>query len=199
VWEEFEQVLQARYDGHPVKLALIDSGFRPGNPKQVPENRVYSFCQRHQRTCRPTKGRDSLIGRPLRVSKIEARVNWRGKLETVGIELFLLDTDHFKRIIHERLRWPIDEPGAFILPDDTPDYYLQQLVAEARVKRPSGKHVWVQRTRDNHFFDIEAMNAAAGWFLGAQRLAVWETAEDKVVPPPSMKNKMAAYAAALNR
>lgn len=204
VWEDFEEVLLGRYDGFPIRLALIDSGFRPGNPKHVPENRVYSFCQRHARICRPTKGRDTLPSKPLRPSQIEARVNWRGKLETVGIELFIIDTDHFKRTVHERLKWPVGKPGAFYLPDDTPDYYLQQLVSEARVKKPGGKPQWVQRSRENHFFDIEAMQAAAGWFLGAQRLA--DANEFQRSAPPglpaqaqSMKKRMADYSAALNR
>lgn len=203
VWEEFEEVLLDRYDGHPIRLALIDSGFRPGNPKQVPENRVYSFCQRHARICRPTKGRDSLQGRPIRPSQIEARVNWRGKLEVVGIELFHVDTDYFKRSVHERLRWPVDEPGAFYLPDDAPDYYLQQLVSEARIRRPGGRPVWVQRAKENHFFDIEAMQAAAGWFLGAQRIteprAEPRTPEVVAAAVAPKRNKMAGYAAALNR
>ncbi|MER9937429.1 terminase gpA endonuclease subunit [Mesorhizobium sp. M0088] len=200
VWEDLEEVLLDRYGGHPIRLALIDSGFRPGNPKQVPENRVYSFCQRHARLCRPTKGRDRLQGKPILPKQIEARVNWRGKLETVGIELFHVDTDYFKRTVHERLRWPIGEPGAFYLPDDAPDYYLQQLVSEARIKRPGGKPVWVQRSKENHFFDIEAMQAAAGWFLGAQRITEVKV-ETAPVEAVAIKkpNKMAAYAAALNR
>jgi phage terminase large subunit GpA-like protein len=202
VWEDLEGVLLDRFDGHPIRLALIDSGFRPGNPKQVPENRVYSFCQRHSRIARPTKGRDTLQGKPIRPSQIEARVNWRGKLETVGIELFHVDTDYFKRTVHERLRWPVDEPGAFYLPDDTPDYYLQQLVSEARIKKPGGKPTWVQRSKDNHFFDVEAMQAAAGWFLGAQRITERRSEPEDMPAPAAIKpkqNKMAAYAAALNR
>jgi phage terminase large subunit GpA-like protein len=204
VWEDFETVLADSYDGHPIKLALIDSGFRPGNPKQVPENRVYSFCQRQGRVARPTRGRDTLVGRPLRISQIEARVNWRGKLEVVGLELFLIDTDHFKRAVHERLRWPVDQPGAFLLPQDVPDFYLQQLVSEARVRKAGGRATWIQRSRENHFFDVEAMQAAAGWFLGAQRLfAADEERAPKgrpttVVPRPS-GNKMAGWSQMLNR
>lgn len=204
VWEDLEDVLLDQYAGHRIKLALIDSGFRPGNPKAVPENRVYSFCQRHANLCRPTKGRASLVGKPLLPSKIEARVSWRGKLEMVGIELFHLDTDFFKKWVHERIRWPIDEAGAWLLPDDTPDYYLQQVVSEARIKKPGGKSAWVMRTRENHFFDVEAMNAAAGWFLGAHRIVESRAREasapgDPVAVVAPKKNRMAEFAAALNR
>lgn len=202
VWDDLEDVLLDRYGGLPIRMALIDSGFRPGNPKQVPENRVYSFCQRHERICRPTKGRDTLAGRPLKPSQIEARVNWRGKIETVGLELFHLDTDYFKRAVHERLRWPVDEPGAYLLPDDVPDYYLQQMVSEARIRKPSGKPSWVQRTKENHFFDIEAMQVAAGWHLGAQRIRDRDhearKAERRQAPVKKKRKPMADYSAELN-
>lgn len=202
VWEDFESVLLDKYDGFPIKLALIDSGFRPGNPKAVPENRVYSFCQRHARICRPTKGRDTLAGKPIRPSKIEARVTWRGKLETVGLEIWHVDTDFFKRSVHERLRWPTDEPGAFLLPDDVPEFYLRQMVSEARVRKPGRKPMWVQRSKENHLFDVEAMQAAAGWFLGAQRLKGRprrSRADDEENPVARTQKKMADWSAALNR
>jgi len=205
VWEDLEMVILDRYDGFPIKMALIDSGFRPGNPKEVPENRVYSFCQRHERICRPTKGRDTLQGRPVKPSKIEARVNWRGRQETVGIELLHVDTDFLKRTVHERLSWPVDMPGSFLLPDDVPEYYLRQLVSEARVKKPGGKPKWVQRSKDNHFFDVEAMQVAAGWLLGAQRIPDkdHEGARNKrisdALPEKKKKKSFANYSAALNK
>lgn len=204
VWEDLEQVLLDDYEGYRIRLALVDSGFRPGNPKLVPENRVYSFCQRHRSVCHPTKGRDTLAGRPLVANKIEAKVNWRGKLEMVGLDLFHVDTDHFKRTVHERLRWPIDEPGAFVLPDDVPDYYLQQLVSEARVRKPGGRPTWVQRSKENHFFDVEAMQAAAGWHLGAQRIPDSQReARRRDVPKKEAEKKprrsMAEWSAMLNK
>jgi phage terminase large subunit GpA-like protein len=178
VWDELGLILTNGVSGYPIRLAAVDSGFRPGNPKQVPENMVYSFCQRH-RAARPTKGQSTLAGRPVRPSKIEAKVNWRGNVETIGIELFHVDTDYFKRQVHERIVRPTDQPGAFLLPDDVPDYYLQQLVSEARVKRPGGKPEWVKRSKENHFFDVEAMQAALGWMGGAQRMV-----EGRNPPPP---------------
>jgi hypothetical protein len=50
------------------------------------------------------------------------------------------------------------------------DDYCHQLVSEARVKHPTGRVEWVQRSRDNHFFDCEAMQAAAGYLLNVQRI-----------------------------
>lgn len=200
-WDDLEEVLLDQYDGHPIRLALIDSGFRPGNPKQVPENRVYQFCNKHSRFCRPTKGRDTQI-KPIMPTKREVGLTIRGKRVAIGLELLLLDTDYFKRQVHEWLRWPPDMPGAFHLPEDVGDDYLKQLVSEARIRKPGGKPVWVKRSKDNHYFDCEAMNAAAAYFLGVQRLREMPT---EVVPvagaaPVTRKRKsMADWSAELNR
>lgn len=211
-WDDLEDVLLQHYDGHSIKLALIDSGFRPGKPDAVPEHRVYQFCQRHYRFCRPTKGRDSQV-KPIIPSKGEVGINIRGKRITIGLELLLIDTDYFKRFVHERLRWPIDQPGAFHLPQDVTDDYLRQLVSEARVRKPGGRPVWVRRAKANHFFDCEAMNAAAAFFLGVQRFRdVPRGTEDHDAetalavtslpkPAPQLKRRMslAEVSAALNR
>lgn len=199
-WDDLEDVLLNPVDGHAIRLALIDSGFRPGKPTAVPENKVYNFCHKHARFCRPTKGRDTQI-KPIIPSKREIGLTLRGKRASVGMELLLLDTDYFKRQVHEWLRWPVDLPGAFHLPEDVSDDYLKQLVSEARIRKPGGKPAWVKRSKDNHFFDCEAMNAAAAYFLGVQRLREIP-AEDAaaiaggVVPK---RKKMADWSAELNR
>lgn len=202
-WDDLEDVLTDTYGGHPIRLALIDSGFRPGKVDTVPEHRVYQFCQRHSRFCRPTKGRDTQV-KPIMTSKREVGVDFRGKRVMVGVELFLLDTDYFKRFVHERLRWPTDEAGAFHMPEDASEDYLRQLVSEARIKKPGGKPSWVKRSPENHYFDCEAMNAAAAYYLGVQRLRELPVIDDddgEVVTSAAAKKKMtmADYSAALNR
>lgn len=196
VWDQLSDMVRLGFLGFPFKVVMVDSGFRPGNPKSVPENRVYSWCSRHKSVAMPTKGRQSLAGRPILPSKIDATVNWRGKVERVGIEILHLDTDYFKRALHEKLRWPTDQPGAYLLPEDTPDYFLQQLVAEARVKTPNGKPKWVVRSRENHFFDCEAMQMAAGWYIGAHRFTAPD--RDGDARGKAKKRTLAELAAALN-
>lgn len=176
VWDDLEDVLLKSYGGMPIRLALIDSGFRPGRPEAVPENRVYEFCRKHARFCRPAKGRDTQ-SKPVVLSRQEIGTTLNGRRTSVGLDLFLLDTDYFKRFVHERLRWPVTESGAFHLPEDVSDDYLKQLVSEARIRRPGGKPKWVRRFKDNHYFDCEAMNAAAAWFLGVHRLRDIEAAD----------------------
>ena len=44
-------------------------------------------------------------------------------------------------------------------------------MSEGRVKKPSGGYLWVQRWRDIHFLDCEAMAYAAVYMLGVHRIA----------------------------
>jgi hypothetical protein len=57
-------------------------------------------------------------------------------------------------------------------------------VSEARLKQQSGKVEWVQRSRDNHFFDCEAMQAAAGYLLNVQRIPLKKSARAEALPNP---------------
>jgi hypothetical protein len=44
-------------------------------------------------------------------------------------------------------------------------------VSEGRVKKPSDGYIWVQRWRDNHFLDCEAVAYAAACMLGVHRIS----------------------------
>lgn len=167
VWEDLAELLTNPIDGLPIRLAFIDSGFRPGKKFAVPEHRVYSFCRRFGRFVSPTKGY-ARQARPIMRSQIE--VTTEGKSSKYGLSLYRLDTDHWKSWVHERLSYPVDSPGAWHLHEETPDEYCQQIVSEARTKSPSGQAVWVQRSKENHYLDCEALAAAAGFQLNAHRL-----------------------------
>ena len=106
---------------------------------------------------------------PLIMSKIEVRRK-DGRAATFGLDLVRLDTDHWKSWVHERLRWPTDQIGGWHLFRGVDDDYCHQIVSEARLKQPTGKVEWVQRSRANHFFDCEAMLAACGYLLNVQRI-----------------------------
>ena len=76
-----------------------------------------------------------------------------------------------QRQVHERIRWPADQPGAWHLPLDTDEDYCRQLVSEARLKKPSGRVTWVRRHKENHLLVCEAVQAAASHLIGVHRLA----------------------------
>ena len=170
VWSALDDLLNQRWAGLYIRLCLIDSGFRPNKKDAGPEHVVYEFCRLHQRQCRPSKGYDVLKSGAVSLSKIE--INSKdGKGAKYGLELVRVNSDWCKLWVHERIRWPQDQPGAFHLPSDINDDYCMQLVSEARLKKPSGRAEWVQKTRDNHALDCEAMAYAAGYLLNVQRIA----------------------------
>lgn len=195
VWLQLEDLLDERHAGLPIKLALIDSGFRPDKPDKGPEHIVYEFCRKHQRQTRPSKGYDTLRSGALAVSKIE--VNSHGKAAAYSLELVRVNSDWCKLWVHERIRWPQDQPGAFHLPEDIGDDYCAQLVSEARVRKPSGRAAWVRRNKDNHFLDCEAMAYAAGYLLGVQRIPATKAPEPEDEPIASTVPVVAAPASAV--
>ncbi len=169
VWDQLSAKLTAPIDGRTLKIAFIDSGFRPGKREGIPVNRVYDFCRRHKRFAFATKGSSHAMTRPLISSVIEVKAD-DARVKPFGLELVRLDPDHWKAVVHERLSFDREAPGAFHLNEQIDDDYCQQLVAEARVKGPSGRYVWVARSRENHFLDCEAMCAAAAWRLGVEAM-----------------------------
>jgi phage terminase large subunit GpA-like protein len=169
IWDALGDLVAQPIGGLAIRLAFIDSGFRPGKTDTLPLNRVYEFCRRFIRRVRPTKGSSAPMRTPLLISKIEVRRK-DGKAAQFGLDLVRLDTDHWKSWVHERLRWPIDHVGGWHIFRGVDDDYCHQIVSEARLKQPTGKVEWVQRSRDNHYFDCEAMQAAAGYLLNVQRI-----------------------------
>jgi phage terminase large subunit GpA-like protein len=169
IWLALGDLVTTPIGGMAVRLAFIDSGFRPGKTDTLPLNRVYEFCRRFMRRVRPTKGSSAPMRTPMIISKIEVSRK-DGKAAKYGLDLVRLDTDHWKSWVHERLRWPDGHIGGWHVFKGIDDDYCHQLVSEARLKQPTGKVEWIQRSRDNHFFDCEAMQAAAGYLLNVQRI-----------------------------
>jgi phage terminase large subunit GpA-like protein len=169
IWGALADLVTTPIGGLPIKLCFVDSGFRPGKTDLLPINRIYDFCRRFMRRVRPTKGASTAMRTPLIFSKIEVSRK-DGKAAKFGLDLVRLDTDHWKSWVHERLRWPEEHTGAWKVFKGVDDDYCHQLVSEARLKQPTGRVEWVQRSRDNHFFDCEAMQAAAGYLLNVQRI-----------------------------
>jgi phage terminase large subunit GpA-like protein len=176
IWDHLANLVHERYDEVPIRLALVDSGFRPGKVDTMPLNRVYEFCRRMGRRVRATKGSSSPMRVPLLFSKLE--INRAGKSSKYGLDLVRLDTDHWKQWVHERIRWREDKPGAWLLPKGMDDDYCKQVVGEARVVDPKGKPEWIERGRSHDYLDCEAMQAAAGYMLNVQRVPLPKRDDD---------------------
>jgi phage terminase large subunit GpA-like protein len=185
VWNDLANLLLGEWGGLPISLALIDSGFRPNKPNEGPVNVVYDFCRRFRRFVRPAKGYARLSA-PIMRSRVKVTVP--GARAPVALELVRLDTDFWKQRVHERLEWPEDQPGGFLLAADATDDYCKQLVSEVRKVTPSGKPQWVMVSKRNHYLDCAALNEAAGHLLNVQKIPVGTTrapdgADDEDQPP----------------
>lgn len=167
VWFDLADYLEQKFGGMHIKRVFVDSGFRPGKPDTVPVHMVYEFCRRYSRVAYATKGKDQRKT-PLSTSKID--VTTRGGKSKYGLDLVHLDSDFFKSWVHQRVSWPVDEPGAWHLHQEVDEDYCRQIVSEVRVKKPNGKVTWVPRTKRNHYLDAEALAYAAAYMLGVQRL-----------------------------
>jgi hypothetical protein len=92
----------------------------------------------------------------------------------------LLRLESDKSRVFERVRWPDDQPVAWHLPRDVEDY-CRQIVSEDRVRLASGRVRWVRRSKENHYLDCEAMQAAASHLLNVGRIR--EGARNAPAPP----------------
>lgn len=168
VWSSLAEVMLTPIEGRYVERVLIDSGFRPNKADGGDEHKVYEFCRRFQWIAFPTKGRDQM-NPPYRISKIETRPD--GKRASYATNLILLSTDFFKSLVLSRIRTQHGQAGAFYVPDDVSEDYCKQLVSEVRtVNYRNGKAIWIARSRQNHFFDCEALCAAAAHTMNVQRI-----------------------------
>ena len=156
VWNDLALFRDRSVRGQVAIKCFIDSGYRT--------QFVYGFCRKFRGWAYPTKGRDSIDATPLVHSKVDNTST--GK--RIGLGVWLLNTDFFKRWLYERLvRDPV-LPGGFHLPENTSDDYCAQLVSEARVVKPSGKVVWVQIRKDNHYLDAEVNVLGAAYSANMQ-------------------------------
>jgi phage terminase large subunit GpA-like protein len=166
VWAQLENVLSTEYGGHGIRMTLVDSGYRP--------EAVYAFCRAFP-AAMPSKGHDEL-SQPVRMSRVD--VTFRGVTIKNGVKLWHVHSSWFKGMIHGRIDWPQDSPGAWHLPLDVSDDYARQIVAESKITLPSGKVIWKRHDRENHALDAEVYAAAAARVLGVDRM------RERVAAPP---------------
>jgi phage terminase large subunit GpA-like protein len=185
IWTDLADLIQAGVCGVPLRLVLIDGGYRPGGVDELPLNRVYDFARQFPRLVRVTKGSSTAMRTPLVASNIEVTTR-HGTPAKAGLKLLRLDTDFFKSWLFERIRRPHGQPGSWYLPHDISEDFCRQVVSEARVRLASGRVKWVRRSRQNHYLDCESMNAAGAHLLNVARIGagVRPTAQPVKAPEP---------------
>jgi phage terminase large subunit GpA-like protein len=158
VYGRLSQLAERQWGERRVNAVAIDSGFRT--------DQVYTWCHRRGIRAYATKGRE----RPLRLySATNVEVDRLGRKLYAGLKLWTIDHDYFKGWVHDRLGWPQDQPGAWRLPRDVTDDYCQQIVAEQRMRLPSGTVQWIKRGV-NDYLDCEALQVFLAHIEGVRNL-----------------------------
>jgi phage terminase large subunit GpA-like protein len=180
VWSALHDYITGTICGFPVRLVLIDSGFRPNKPDQA-VHKVYDFVRCFSRgKVYASKGSSHAMAKPLHVSKQD--VTPKGKVAKYGIDLLMLDSSYWKSWVHERLHWEKNQLGDWHLPLDVDDEYMKQIISESKTRLPSGKTVWVEHSPKNHYLDTEALQAAGAHMLNTARIPPTPP-PPKVAPP----------------
>ncbi|MFQ5668331.1 MAG: terminase gpA endonuclease subunit [Candidatus Binatia bacterium] len=148
---------------------------------------VYGFCRgKVNARFRPAVGRGAAQQRSQwynRPTRTGAKVKHIGEgyhinyLPAQRLHLVEVDADHWKTWVHQRLRTPLDKPGAMTLFDATPNEHLalaKHLTAETKVEAfVAGRGVvvqWRRLRRQNHWLDALYNACAAGHLCGARIL-----------------------------
>ncbi len=169
VWIDLADIMLSPISGVHIEKVFIDSGFRPDKPEAGSVHRVYDFCRQYSFLCSPCKGRSTSGGRPYSISRIEVKPD--GSRRPFSVGLIMLDTDFFKSLVHSRIKTPLSAPGAFHLHGEADEDYARQVLSEVRVVSPGKpKAQWKRLRRDNHYFDCEALAAAAGYALNVHAI-----------------------------
>lgn len=158
VYARLSQLTDRKFGEFPISAVAVDSGFRT--------DRVYEWCHRRGLRAYATKGREA----PVKLySATDVEVDRQGKKLWQGLKLWTLDHGFFKGWVHDRLRWPQDQPGAWHLPLDVSDDYCKQLVSEQRMRLPSGVVKWLRRGKNN-WLDTEALQVFLAHVEGVRNL-----------------------------
>lgn len=184
IWDDLADLILSPRGGMVPRLVMVDSGFRPDKKDMGDVHRVYDFARRYPQLVIATKGRDRLMtGRPVNLREHE--VNVEGKAVPFSIRLATLDTDHFKSLVWSRILTDPGAPQCWYVPMNVSEDYARQVASEVREWK-EGKPKWTPLSRENHFFDCEAMCAAAGYLLNVQRIpdGVSRPKTEAKAPPP---------------
>lgn len=170
---------------HVPHYVFIDAGYMTSV--------VYAFCRESGQRFIPSVGRGAAqqhrqwYNRPTQTGSLVRHIgegfhiNW---LPAERVYLAEVDADHWKSWVHERLRTPMDQPGAmslFAAPAQEHLALAKHLTAEAKTEEfVAGKGVvvkWERMRRQNHWFDA-LYNACVAAHLAGVRLV------NEVLPTP---------------
>lgn len=170
VWDRLSEWADKGFLDRPFDAFAVDSGYRT--------EQVYTWCERRMGVAYATRGKD----RPAKLySAHDVEVLRSGKKVKRGLKSWTFDHGFFKGWVHDRIRVPQDQPGAWHLGRGVGDDYCRQLVAEQRMRLPSGVQAWV-KSGPNDWLDAEALQVLLAHIEGVRFL---KPEADKPPPTPS--------------
>ncbi|WP_317201472.1 phage terminase large subunit family protein [Janthinobacterium sp.] len=185
-WERADELLKTRYrhahgEMMAIDAAFIDSG---GNHTQDVYNYTYT---RRRRAIFAIKG-ESRPNRPILASKPTIiDINWRGKTEKRGGQLWFIGTDTAKDYLASR--WKRGSgAGAVHFSHDLPEDYYKQLTAEYRInvyRRGRKVSAWEKpAAARNEALDLMVYNLGAAYYLGLHKKTegYWQGVREKLNP-----------------
>lgn len=185
-WDRADELLKGRYRHASgcmlgISAAFVDSG---GSNTQDVYNFTYS---RKRRNIYPVKGH-SRPNRPIVSAKpTQVDVNWRGKVETRGAQLWMIGPDTAKDYLQARWK-KTSGPGAVHFSADLPETYFKGLTAEYRTsafKRGRKVSWWEQKKGEpNEPLDLMVYNLGAAYFLGLHKRSEhgWRLLRERLIP-----------------
>ena len=181
IWDiDLQAMLETEYDGRPVNLMMVDSGYL--------SQEVYRFCRRNKAIARATKGHDR-IDRPFYASKIDVHPK-RGKVIKNGLQLWHFCADTMKTWVHGRVNRERDLNGQWWLPIDIDEDYCKQIIAEERIEKASGNTIWKRVAKDNHYLDCEGMAYLGSLMLKSRLISPDKVLGEKVSPDISPEKRI---------
>lgn len=169
VWARLDELADKGINDQPFDAIAVDSGYRT--------EQVYSWCERRMGVAYATKG----VDKPNKLyAAADVEVLRSGKKVKRGLKRWAFDHGYFKGWVHDRVKWPQDQPGAWHLGRGVGEDYCRQLVAEQRMRLPSGTVHWV-KSGTNDFLDAEALQVLLAHIEGVRYLK----RDDQPPPPPA--------------
>ena len=185
-WKRADELLQSRYRHASGQMFNISAAFVDSGGSNTQD--VYNFtASRKRRNIFAVKGhsrpnRPILSGKPTIVD-----VNWRGKTEKKGAQLWLVGPDTAKDYL--QARWKrLAGAGAVHFPAELPETYFKGLTAEYRTYGyKHGRKVswWEQKKGEaNEPLDLMVYNLGAAHLLGLHKKTEgqWQSLRDRVMP-----------------
>jgi len=186
-WAKADELLKGRYRHASGSMLNISAAFIDSGGSNTQD--VYNFTQnKRRRNIYSIKGDANKKNRPIIGNKpTNVDVNWRGKTERKGAELWIIGTDTAKDYL--QARWSkAHGHGAMHFTQDLQEAWFKGLTAEYRTsgyKRGRKVSWWEQKKGEaNEPLDLSVYNLAAAFHLGLNKKTEhgWQLLRDRLAP-----------------